>query len=155
MLAAGYFLLRVVWHAVRLPSHVRAFRERRRDEKGRAAALGAIQALFEGQFVRAEKLASGAAGLGATPGLASLLAARAAQRLRQFGRRDQWLERAKEGDGEWRLARLMTADGDHLRGESQLSGLQLEPTRILLSVAYSASATRSEVAAGCWATSPS
>src|SRR3977135_1998050 len=119
--AAGYFLLRVVWHALRLPSHVRAFRERRRDEKGRAAALGAIQALFEGQFVRAEKLASGAAGLGATPGLASLLAARSApglavvlrapsaQRLRQFGRRDQWLERAKQGDGEWRLARLMTA----------------------------------------------
>src|SRR6266699_532113 len=109
VLAAAYFLLRVVWHALRLPSHVRAFRERRRDEKGRAAALGAIQALFEGQFVRAEKLASGAAELGATPGLASLLAARAAQRLRQFGRRDQWLERAKEGDGEWRLARLMTA----------------------------------------------
>jgi len=107
--AAGYFLLRVVWHALRLPSYVRAFRERRRDEKGHAAALGAIQALFEGQFVRAEKLASGAAELGTAPGLASLLAARAAQRLRNFGRRDQWLERAKEGDGEWRLARLMTA----------------------------------------------
>src|SRR6266487_1011352 len=109
VLAAAYFLLRVVWHALRLPSHVRAFRERRRAEKGHAAALGAIQALFEGQFGRAEKLASGAAELGATPGLASLLAARAAQKLRQFGRRDQWLERAKEGDGEWRLARLMTA----------------------------------------------
>src|SRR6266568_4159403 len=109
VLAAAYFLLRVVWHALRLPLHVRAFRERRRAEKGHAAALGAIQALFEGQFGRAEKLASGAAELGATPGLASLLAARAAQRLRQFGRRDQWLERAKEGDGEWRLARLMTA----------------------------------------------
>jgi HemY protein len=107
--AAAYFLLRVVWHTLRLPSHVRAFRERRRDAKGRAAELGAIQALFEGQFVRAEKLASGATKLGTAPGLASLLAARAAQRLRQFGRRDQWLERAKEGDGEWRLARLMTA----------------------------------------------
>src|SRR6267143_5677164 len=106
---AGYFLLRVGWHALRLPSYVRAFRERRRDEKGRAAEQGAIQALFEGQFGRAEKLASGATQLGAAPGLASLLAARAAQGLRQFGRRDQWLERAKEADGEWRLARLMTA----------------------------------------------
>jgi HemY protein len=106
---AGYFLLRVVWHALRLPSYVRAFRERRRYEKGHAAALGAIQALFEGQFTRAEKLASGAVDRGAAPGLASLLAARAAQRLRQFGRRDQWLERAKEGDGEGRVARLMTA----------------------------------------------
>ena len=107
--AAGYFLLRVGWHALRLPSYVRAFRERRRDEKGRAAELGAIQALLEGQFLRAEKLASGATQLGAAPGLASLVAARAAQRLRQFGRRDQWLERAKEADGEWRLARLMTS----------------------------------------------
>src|ERR1041384_4423882 len=78
VLAAGYFLLRVVWHAVRLPSHVRAFRERRRDEKGRAAALGAIDALCEGQFVSGEKLASGAAGLGGRRGLASLLGARAA-----------------------------------------------------------------------------
>src|SRR6266852_2933614 len=49
--AAGYFLVRMVWHTLRLPSHVRAFRE---------------------------------------------------------GRRDQWLERAKEGDGDWRVARLMT-----------------------------------------------
>src|SRR5438876_429394 len=82
VLAGAYFLLRVVWHALRLPSHVRAFRERRRAEKGRSAALGAIQALFEGQFVRAEKLASGAAELGAAPGLASLLAARAARYCR-------------------------------------------------------------------------
>jgi len=106
--AAGYFLVRMVWHTLRLPSHVRAFRERRRDEKGRVAVFKAIQATFEGHFVRAEKLASGATDLGAAPGLASLLAARAAQRLREFGRRDRWLERAKAGDGEWRLARLMT-----------------------------------------------
>src|SRR5260221_13089294 len=106
---AGYFVLRVGWHALRLPSYVRAFRERRRDEKGRAAELGAIQALFEGQFVRAEKLASGATQLGAAPGLASLLAARAAQRLRQFGRRDQWLGRGEERNGKWRLAGLLTS----------------------------------------------
>jgi HemY protein len=106
--AAGYFLVRVVWHTLRLPSHVRAFRQRRRDERGRAAVLGAIQALFEGRFARTEKLASEANDLGAARGLAGLLAARAAQRLREFGRRDQWLERAKEGDGDWRPARLMT-----------------------------------------------
>jgi len=56
--AAGYFLVRMVWHTLRLPSHVRAFRERRRDERGRAAVLGAMQALFEGRFARTEKLAS-------------------------------------------------------------------------------------------------
>jgi len=58
--------------------------------------------------VRAEKLASKAFDLGAAPGLASLLAARAAQRLRDFARRDQWLERSKGDDGEWRVAQAMT-----------------------------------------------
>ena len=104
----AYFLVRAVWHTLALPSHVRAFRERRRNEKGLKTLLKAIQALFEGQFARAEKLASGAHGLGTARDLASLLAARATQRLREFDRRDQWLERAKAGDGDWRLARLMT-----------------------------------------------
>jgi HemY protein len=103
-----YFLVRVVWHTVRLPSHVRAYRKRRRAEAGHEATLGAIQALFEGRFVRAEKLASKAADLGATPGLAGLLAARAAQRLRDFARRDQWLEQSRQGGAEWHVAQAMT-----------------------------------------------
>jgi len=41
-----YFLVRAVWHTLRLPSHVRAFRARRRAEAGHEATLGAIQALF-------------------------------------------------------------------------------------------------------------
>jgi HemY protein len=106
--ALAYFLVRVVWHTVRLPSQVRAFRRRRRAEAGHAATLGAIQALFEGRFVRAEKLASKAIDLGTTPGLAGLLAARAAQRLRDFARRDQWLDRSTQGGGEWRVAQAMT-----------------------------------------------
>ena len=106
--ALGYLLVRAVLHILRLPSHVRAFRGRRRADAVHAATLGAIQALFEGRFVRAEKLASKAIDLGAAPGLAGLLAARAAQRLRDFGRRDQWLERSKQGDGEWRVAQAMT-----------------------------------------------
>jgi HemY protein len=106
--ALAYLLVRAVWHTVRLPSHVRAVRRRRRGEAGHAATLGAIQALFEGRFVRAEKLASKAFDLGATTGLAGLIAARAAQRLRDFSRRDQWLERSTQGDGEWRVAQAMT-----------------------------------------------
>jgi HemY protein len=105
---AAYALARVVLHALRLPAHVRAYRERRRQARGHAAVLEAIKALFEGRFVRAEKLASEARELGAAPGLASLIAARAAQRLREFGRRERWLERAEE-DGDWRQARLMVS----------------------------------------------
>jgi HemY protein len=106
--ALVYLLVRAIWHTLRLPSYVRAFRGRRRAEAGHAATLGAIQALFEGRFVRAEKLASKAIDLGAAPGLAGLLGARAAQRLRDFGRRDQWLEQSRQGEGEWRVAQLMT-----------------------------------------------
>jgi HemY protein len=103
-----YILVRGVWHTLRLPSHVRAFRKRRRAEAGHEATLGAIQALFEGRFVRAEKLASKAFDLGAAPGLVGLLAARAAQRLRDFSRRDQWLEQSKQGGAEWQVAQAMT-----------------------------------------------
>jgi HemY protein len=103
-----YLLFRAFWHTLRLPSQVRAFRRRRMAEAGHEATLGAIQALFEGRFVRAEKLASKAVDLGATPGLAGLLGARAAQRLRDFARRDQWLEQSKQGGGEWLVAQAMT-----------------------------------------------
>src|SRR5476651_249661 len=46
--ALGYLLLRLVVHTLRLPLHVSAFRARRRGEKGQAAMLAAMQALFEG-----------------------------------------------------------------------------------------------------------
>jgi HemY protein len=108
---AGYLIVRLGLHTLRLPAHVRAFRARRHETQGGAAVLGAIQALFEGRFGRAEKLASRACGLGVAPALASLIAARAAQRTRDFERRDQWLERAKAYDSDWRLARqVVTAE---------------------------------------------
>jgi len=105
---AAYFVVRFVSHTVRLPSHVRAFRRRRRAEKGRSALYGAIQALFEGRFGRAEKLAAQAHELRCTPPLPELIGARAAQRLRDFDRRDEWLGRARRNETDWRLARLMT-----------------------------------------------
>jgi HemY protein len=104
----AYFLIRLIAHMTRLPARVRAFRARRRGEKGRSALLGAIRALFEGDFDRVEKLAAGARELGAAPALASLLGARAAQKRREFSRRDEWLEHAKGDEDSWRLARLMT-----------------------------------------------
>jgi len=108
-LAAAYALVRLAALIFMLPSRVRAFQAHRRGEKGRTALLQAIGALFEGRFGRAEKLASEAHGLGTVPGLSDLVAARAAQRLRDFNRRDRWLDSAKRDDGEWRSARLMTA----------------------------------------------
>jgi HemY protein len=124
--ALAYFLVRMVWHTLRLPSHVRAFRARRRAETGHVATLGAIQALFEGRYVRAEKLASKAIDLGAAPGFAGLLGARAAQRLRDFGRRDSWLEQSRQGGGDWRVAHLMT------KAELLLEERRFDDARVVL-----------------------
>src|SRR5258708_11654491 len=45
--AARYFLLRGGWHALRLPSYVRAFCERRPDQKRSAAEPDAGQAALQ------------------------------------------------------------------------------------------------------------
>lgn len=102
--ALAYLLTRVVIQTLSLPAYVKAFHARARERKGRAALVRSLQALFEGRFARAEKLASQSADVGETPALASLVAARAAQRLRNFAARDQWIERAREADADWRQA---------------------------------------------------
>ena len=104
--ALGYMLLRLVAHTLRLPLHVRAFRLRRRGDKGRAAMLAALQALFEGRYSRAEKSAGEAYELGEAPALSALIAARSAAELRELERRDQWLARAESHDADTRQARL-------------------------------------------------
>ena len=104
--ALGYMLLRLVAHTLRLPLHVRTFRARRRSEKGQAAMLAALRALFEGRYARAEKSAGEAYELGQAPALSALIAARAAGELREIERRDQWLARADSQDMNARQARL-------------------------------------------------
>jgi HemY protein len=103
-----YAALRLLAHALALPGYVRAFRERRRSERAQAALAAALQAYYEGRYSRAEKEASIAFETGPTPGLAALVAARAAHQMRDFERRERWLERA-DGAGEaLQTARLVT-----------------------------------------------
>jgi HemY protein len=104
--ALGYLLLRLITHTLRLPLHVRAFHARRRSEKGQAAMLAALQALFEGRYARAEKAGGEAYELGQAPALSALIAARAAAEMRELERRDHWLARARSHDDEARQARL-------------------------------------------------
>ncbi|MGP1678152.1 MAG: heme biosynthesis HemY N-terminal domain-containing protein [Burkholderiales bacterium] len=102
----GYVLLRLVAHTLRLPLYVRAFRARRRSEKGQAAMLAALQALFEGRYARAEKSAGKAYKLGQAQALNALIAARAAGEMGEIERRDEWLARADSQDTKARGARL-------------------------------------------------
>ena len=73
-----YLGLRLLRHVLSLPAQVREFRARRRRERAQGAFAAALQAYYEGRYARAGKEAEIAFEDGAAPGLAALLAARAA-----------------------------------------------------------------------------
>jgi HemY protein len=103
-----YFVLRFAGQAVSLPATVSAYRARRRRERAHAALAAALQAYYEGRYRKAEKEATLAFETGPTPGLAALLAARAAHQMRDFERRDRWLERADGSGAALQTARLVS-----------------------------------------------
>jgi HemY protein len=156
-LLAGFALLyaavRLVGHALALPAHVRAFRARRLRERAQAAFASALQAYYEGRYARAGKEAEIAFEGGAAPGLAALLAARAAHQLRDFQRRERWFERAERGGAELQTALLVTraelaleerdyvAARDALRGMHGSGPKHIATLRMLL---------RAERGAGAW-----
>src|SRR4051812_40088895 len=96
-------MFRLLSQALALPAYVRGFRARRRRDRAHAALAAGLQAYYEGRYARAEKEAAEAFEGGQAAGVAALLAARAAHQLRNFERRDQWLEHA-DGAGESALA---------------------------------------------------
>jgi len=104
----AYVATRLFGHAFALPAQVRAFRERRRREQAQSALASALQCYFEGRYARAEKEASLAWETGAAPGIAALIAARAAHQMREYDRRGQWLERAAAAGESLHAARLLT-----------------------------------------------
>ncbi len=104
----AYFALRLVNHTLALPAQVRAFRERRKHEHAQSALASALQCYFEGRYARAEKEAALAWEAGVAPGIAALIAARAAHQMREYERRGQWLERAEATGESLRAARLLT-----------------------------------------------
>lgn len=103
-----YVLLRLVVRTLRMPQAVREFRARRRREKAARSFRESLRLLFEGRFGQALKCAETALQAGESPGLAALVAARAAGGMNDDKREAQFLERALEHDGELRTARLMT-----------------------------------------------
>jgi HemY protein len=93
---AAFAAVRVLQHTLALPSYVRAYRARRHRDKAQAALAAAVQAWLEGRYARAEKEAARAFEGGAAPGLASVVAARAAHELGVPERRELWIGRAQE-----------------------------------------------------------
>ena len=108
LFAALHAVLRLIAHATSLPAQVRAFRQRRAADRSQAALAASLQAYYEGRYARAEKEAAVAFESGPAPGLAALVAARAAHQMRDFERRDRWLERAERAGPQLQAARLVT-----------------------------------------------
>jgi len=129
--AAGYALLRFVAATVALPGEVRRYRLARRREKAQATLAEALNEYFAGRYSRAEQAAAAALELGEHPGLAAVLAARAAHELRAYERRDGFLEKAAAAAGD-EVVRIVNAADlllDERRHQEALSLLKQLPRR--------------------------
>ena len=114
--AAAYLLVRLIAHTLGLPAYVRAFRIRHGESRARKALEQSLQALYEGHYARAEKLAARAHAHGTSRALAAIVAARAAQRLHNFPLRDTWIASARSAEPDWRRAAL-AVEAELLLGE--------------------------------------
>lgn len=103
-----YFLLHAVANVLRLPRAVAAFRQRRAREKADRALRDAVLFWQEGRYSHAVKSAEAAFDAGHAPGLASLVALRAAHALRDGPRQQLWRQRALENEAGMRTVRLKT-----------------------------------------------
>jgi HemY protein len=108
LLAVVYWAARAIQKMVDFPEQVRLYRTRREEIGGQQALIEAVRSLLEGRFARAEKAARAAQSSDTTAGVAALIGARAAHRMQEYERRDEWLHRA-EGDREMQTARLVTS----------------------------------------------
>jgi HemY protein len=94
LLSAVYWVARVVQKMVDFPEQVRLYRARREEVGANRALVESVKNFFEGRFARAEKSARAAQSSSLTAGMAALVGARAAHRMQEYSRRDEWLELA-------------------------------------------------------------
>jgi HemY protein len=108
LLLVAYWLARLAHALGEFPRRVAMYRAGR-DMMGSLRALRtALAALLEGRFARVERAARDAQAAPESAALAALLAARAAHRMQEYGRRDEWL-RLAESDRGVDMARLVTS----------------------------------------------
>ena len=123
----GYLMLRLLFAALNLPAYVRQFRSERAQAKGRSAMMEALGAFFEGRYAAAEKAAARAMDLGEDSGINPIIAARAAHELREFDKRDTYLEAAKGktiGEATMRLMATTKFNLDQHQPQSALDSLK-------------------------------
>ena len=104
---ALYVASRAVSVTLGLSRRVRDYQLRRQRDQAGMVFQDAVRLLFEGRFGQALKKASQAHAAGTAPGLSALIAARAAQRMREAVKQQGWMERAKQDDPRTEAATLM------------------------------------------------
>jgi HemY protein len=107
VVVALYLAMRALAVTVGLPKRVREFRERRQRDRAGLVFQEAVRLLFEGRFGQAMKKAGEAYDAGTAKGLSALVAARAAQRLREPEKLQEWMARAVSDDPRNEAATLM------------------------------------------------
>lgn len=90
----AYGLIRLGVSTLKLPAEVRAYRQKRQQEKNRAAMEQAMLAFAAGQYGQAEQLAAAMLEQDEPAEIAALVAARSAHALGSPDRRDAYLARA-------------------------------------------------------------
>jgi len=118
----AFWLGRALQRLAAFPERVRIYRARRTELGAHRALYEALRALLEGRFVRAERAAQDAQRTPEVAGMAALIGARAAHRMREYERRDQWLEQAGS-DQELTTARQVVS--------AELWAEQRQPARAL------------------------
>jgi HemY protein len=104
----GYGLLRGLATVLSLPRAVREYRARRAHDKADAGLRDAVRFFYEGRYGHARKLAETAFEAGHAPGLAALVAWRAAHALRDQPAVAYWRLRAEGAGAGMQAAWLMT-----------------------------------------------
>ncbi len=137
LLVVSFVLLHLALLGLRkfskMTGDVKQYRENRTRDKATESLRQALMAGFEGRFGRVERLAREAQTLPETATIASLLGARAAHKMRQYHRRDEWLAQIQDPLGQ--NAKLITQaelwveeqrPDDALKsiGEAQRSGIR-------------------------------
>lgn len=107
LFVAVYAGLRLLAFTFGLPERARRYRAHRRQERAGQVFQDAVRLLFEGRFGQALKKAGEAHAAATAPGLSALIAARAAQRMRETEKQQEWMDRAKACDPRTEAATLM------------------------------------------------
>jgi HemY protein len=104
---AGYALMRLAARTSGLPAEVRAMRRRQREARVRTKLDSAVVALLEGRYGKARQFAEEALEIPDAPGIAALIAARAALDTRDYATAEAHLTGHAAQEGSLAVPRMM------------------------------------------------